>query len=556
MRKLYIKNYILIDELSIDFSRKMNVITGETGAGKSIIIGAVSLLLGERASAPRPLVHSDKIILEGVFETNPENQKVLKPIFATFEWEWEDEIIIRREFNSQGKSRVFINDSPVRLGDVQQISPLLVELHQQFDHLSVRSEDFQLEVLDAMADCDLSEYRMIYKSWMYEKARLQELITRRDEARKESDYKKFILDELEKANFQIGEIEELENKLRLVHHTENVIEALQSANFVLQESEESVITQISAVTQNLKSSAKHLEKLHEMVERLESVHIELQDISDTIEQLGAGIDWSQEEVEVWTDRLDMANRLLTKHQVRNTEGLLNLQNELSLDLIDADDTQDQIEKLQKTIADKAEELSVMAHQLSKKRKKVTPSIEERMHELLAKIGMEKAQIKIQIEEKPIAADGKDKVQFLIDANQTDSFERIGKAASGGELNRIMLALKSIVAQRTAMPTLIFDEIDSGISGEPARQVGVLMRQLASEHQVITITHQASIAAQGDMHWYIFKNESTDSTSLKTRIRSIQGDEREAHIAELIGGKAGGESALAAAKKLLAESDSL
>ncbi len=554
LQRLDIQNYILIDELSIDFSGKMNVITGETGAGKSIIIGAVSLLLGQRASAPKAVTADDKIILEGHFSPNTKSQKILQPIFDSEDWDWDEEVIIRREYNSKGKSRVFINDSPVRLTDVQRIAPLLIELHQQFDHLSVRSEDFQLQVLDAVADTSeqLEDYRREHSSWTTNKKQLEKLTTERDSALSERDYKNFILTELIEANFQPEEIESLEEKVKLVQNTEGVVSTLQSATYTLQESDGAVLSQISALISELSTQSRYMQQLQDIVDRLSSTKIELQDIADTIEQLGDSIDWSQEDMDIWTDRLDMANRLLTKHQLRSTDELIALQEHLSTELQSADASDEQIQKLESTIQAQEERLLTQAEKISEQRASVIPSILDQVHEMLSRIGMEKAQMQIKLEKTPLTRQGIDKVHFLLDANQTGSYESIGKVASGGELNRIMLALKSIIAKKAAMPTLIFDEIDSGISGEPARQVGILMKQLADDHQVITITHQASIAAQGDMHWYIYKEESADRDALQTQIKSIQDAERESHIAELIGGKAGGESALAAAKKLLAE----
>ncbi len=551
LQKLYIRNFILIDELEVDFSSKMNVITGETGAGKSIIIDAVSLLMGERSTAPTPVREDQKIILEGRIKVSDTLKSELLPIFERNDWDWEDELLLRREFTTQGRSRLFVNDSPVRLKDIQAMSPLLIELHQQFDHLSIRSKSFQLEVLDAMAENAplLHKYQELYSSWAANLKELKERRALQEEQWKKRDYNQYIFDELAEAKLQPNEIEEMDEKMRLLENTESVLQSLNQASYTLSESEENLSQKISELYRDILGASKNLETLTPLAERLKSVELELQDIADTLQDVAQGVELSPEEVEVLSDRLNMANKLLTKHQVRSTEELLAIYEELDTQLQEVSSSDQEIERLTDLSQEQEKQLQEQAQELSKRRKAVSQKITDKLHEVLALIGMEKAQVKIELQPSELNRWGIDDVQFYLDANQTGKYGTLGSAASGGELNRIMLALKSIIAEKVHLPTLIFDEIDSGISGEPARRVGQLMRKLAAEHQVITITHQASIAAQGDKHWYIYKQES-DQKGLSTQIKSIADAERAEHIAELIGGKAGGDSALAAAQKLL------
>ncbi len=552
LQKLAIKNYILIEDLEVDFSSGMNVITGETGAGKSIIIDAISLLMGERSSAPTPTQEGAKIVIEGTVIPSADLQSALKPLFERQDWDWEDSLILRREFSPQGKSRLFVNDTPVRLKDVQELSPLLIELHQQFDHLSIRSRSFQLQVLDAMADnlALVGEYKKLYQNWLRNTKLLQQKLEQQSASIKQRDYNQFMYDELAEADLQTDEIEQMDEQMRRMENNESILQSLQSAVFTLTEGEENIGNQIAQIYKNLSTHTKYLQKLEPLADRIKSIELEIKDISDSLHDLAEGVELSPAELELLSDRLSMANKLLTKHQLKTTEELLQLQSQLEQQLLEADGADGEIQKLTTLTRDQENQLKTLADQLSERRKSVVDTLQVRLHDVLSRIGMEKASVNIDVSDAELNAWGADEVQFYLDANQTGKYETLGAAASGGELNRIMLALKSIIAENVHMPTLIFDEIDSGISGEPARSVGQLMRQLAADHQVITITHQASIAAQGDKHWYIYKQPKPDSTGLATHIRSITDTERAEHIAELIGGKVGGESALAAAHKLL------
>ncbi len=556
LKSLLIQNYILIDELQIDFSPAMNVITGETGAGKSILIGALSLLMGERSSAPTAVDPDKKIVLESEFHIGPELKENLSQILPQLEIDWDEILLIRREFNTSGKSRLFINDTPVKLKDVQALSPFLIELHQQFDHLSVKNADFQMEILDSMAlqgDDEKKEYSSIYEAWQQNKKLLAAKKADSQDWENQRDYNAFVYQELVELDLKPGEIESMEERVKLYQNREELTSALSHAYRSLDGDEASVLAALRNSLRELQNQVKNYEQLGALVQRMESSFLELEDLSQEIESLHDSISSEEEGGEDMVQRLDDANRLLNKHKVNGTDELLAVKDDLAKWLDTASNNAEEISTLEKQIAEQEKVLLQKAQQLSDKRKSAAPKLIQDLTELLKKVGMEQAQMDIDFVDRDLYAQGVDEIQFLLDANNSGKMDKLGAVASGGELNRIMLSLKSILADRNELPSLIFDEIDSGISGEPARQVGLMMKELAQKQQVIAITHQASIAALGDRHFYIFKKSDGQGAKLKTNIREIENEDREHHLAELIGGKLGGDSALAAAKKLLSQS---
>ncbi len=556
LKTLYINNYILIDTLSIDFSPAMNVITGETGAGKSILIGALSLLMGERSSSPTALDAERKIILEAEFHIGKDLQVSLEKKWPELEIDWAEELLIRREFSTSGKSRIFVNDTPVKLRDVQELSPYLIELHQQFDHLSVKNADFQMEILDSMAlngTEDKREYRKIYDSYVSNKKTLAAKQAAIQELENQRDYNMFVHQELEELNLRPGEIEELDEKVKLIQNREGVLAALSSAYNNLDGSETSVLSSLRLSLKELKSQAKNFAQLEDLVSRLDSSFLELEDLTKEIESFSDDISGQEESSDDLVERLDTANKLLNKHKVNSTEELLQVQDQLATWLGSANSSAEEISALETQISEQEKDLVGRAAGISEKRKKAAPILISNLTELLQKVGMEQAKIEIEFTDRDLYTQGIEEIQFMLDANNSGKMDKLGAVASGGELNRIMLSLKSILADRNELPSLIFDEIDSGISGEPARQVGLMMKELSEKQQVIAITHQASIAALGDRHFLIYKKSDDADAALKTQIKVIESDDREQHLAELIGGKMGGETALAAAKKLLSQS---
>ena len=555
LSRLSIKNYAIIDELEIDFSNNLNIITGETGAGKSIIVGALSLILGARADTTVLVNKKKKCIIEGIFSAI--DNKAVEDFWQENQLDREDEIIIRREIAANGKSRAFINDTPVKLTQLEELSTWLVDLHQQFDVQELVQADFQLQVVDAMAGHEnlLKTYRDIFQQWKTARQELMNLQQQKDQFDKEADYNQFQFEELQEAGFKENELEEIEAALKLSNNAEAIKEALLKVNFALSESEEPMVQKLKILLQQLTPFADAHPSLPPLIERLAATQIELQDIAADLEKMGDHIQYDAEKVEEMNERLSLGYKLQQKHGLHSTAELLALQEDLNRKLQTVLKIDDDILQAKKETDTLFAAAKSNAEKISAQRKKHCKPLEEKVNTLIKQVGMPNARLKIAMESVPLHASGADRVEFLFNANlpatqkmNENLFVPIRKVASGGELNRLMLSIKSLVAASMDLPSLIFDEIDTGISGEAAKQVGIIMKQLAANRQVIAITHQPQIAGKADAHFFVYKEIVQDE--VKTNIRRLSKEERVLAIAKMLSGEKPTAVAMENAREML------
>ena len=548
LARLSIQNYAIIDELEIEFSNKLNIITGETGAGKSIIVGALGLILGTRADSAALVNKAKKCVIEGVFNTG--NKKAVTSFLKENELDADDEIVVRREIATNGKSRAFINDTPVNLSQLQQLSFMLVDLHLQFDTLEVGESDFQREVVDALAgNADLlEEYQLVFRKWQFVTKECDELKNQKQQFDKEADYNRFQFIELDEAAFKENELEEIDAELKLLSNSEGIKEALGKVYFELSESESPVPQQLKVLVNQLAAYSTYHPQLPELLQRLTSVQLELQDIAGDVDRISSTINFDPEKIEQLNERLSLGYKLQKKHGVNSSADLLALHKELEEKLqavLNIDNAIQQKEKEANSLFTKATEI---AKKLSAKRTKQVNPLEENVNELLSQVGMPNAKLKVEIKVATLNIAGTDTIEFLFDANRSGQFQPVRKVASGGELSRLMLSIKSLVAASIDLPSLIFDEIDTGISGEAAKQVGIIMKDLAANRQVICITHQPQIAGKADAHFFVYKEIVNDA--VKTNIRKLSTDERITTIAKMLSGEKPTAAAMENAREML------
>lgn len=553
LRKLSIQNYAIIDELEIEFSGKLNIITGETGAGKSIIMGALGLILGQRADSSVLLNHAKKSIIEGIFVPDLHKESVtvsIQRFLEENELDIAEELIVRREIGVNGKSRAFINDTPVNLATLAELSSRLVDLHQQFDTLALGKTDFQRQVLDALAGHSglLETYLRDYQEWQALRRECELLKERQFSFEKEADYNRFQFDELEEARFRENELEEIEAELKLMGNAESIRHALGAVYHNLVESEEPLVAQLKS-SQNLLSGYSSFHPgVEAILQRMQSAQIELRDIADEVDALNRQIHFDPEKLEQMNERLSLGYRLQKKHGVNSTEGLLTIRRQLEEKLQAVMDLGQQIKDKEEAAENLLAEVRKQAGALSDGRKKQVKTLEERVNKLLVQVGMPNARLKVDVQATELNAYGADAVEFLFDANRSGQFQPVRKVASGGELSRLMLCIKSLVAQSFDLPTLIFDEIDTGISGEAARQVGLIMKGMAASRQLICITHQPQIAGKADAHFFVYKE--IVGNSVKTGIRMLGTEERITAIAKMLSGEKPTAAAMENAREMV------
>lgn len=550
LQKLTIDNYAIIDHLVVAPAGGLNIVTGETGAGKSIILGALSLILGERADTSVLIKKDEKCIVEALFDVKGNEQ--FREALRAEELDDEEQCIIRREISAAGKSRAFVNDTPVRLDVLNRLTTLLVDLHQQFDNLAFDSSHFQVDVLDAVAgNMPLrKEYAAVYSQYKAITRQLAALQQQRDEWQKEADYKQYLLNELVEVSFRENEIEDADAQLKQLSHAERITQVLKEATHMLSESERPLVNDIRYVLQQLETIAPMMPSLQGIVERLNSVHIELKDIAAEVEDSAGSVTIDEEQMQQMQERLDIGYKLLKKHAVQTTAELLIVQAQLETDLQASLNVEDAISKAEQEQQACWKQLTAVAGKLSKARAEEGVKFAKEVTRLLALVGMPNAVFTVGV--SPLAepsALGMDDVQFYLDANKSGKAQPVYKAASGGEMSRIMLCIKSLTAKAMHLPTLIFDEVDTGISGEAARQVGALLYELSQYHQVICITHQPQVAARGMHHLYVYKQE--EHGKINTRLALLEGEERVTAIARMIGGEQPGQAALQNARELMA-----
>ena len=555
LRKLFIQNYAIIDEVGIDFSSQLNIITGETGAGKSILMGALSLILGERADSS-VLVNKDrKCFIEGFFTV--ESKKSVLLFLEENNLDLEEELVLRREISSNGKSRAFINDTPATLQQLRTLASLLVDLHQQFDTLELGNSEFQREVLDALAknETRLSVYQKIFQLSLVAGKELILLQQQKNAFDKELDYHQFLFNELNEFSFQERELEDLDNELKMLSNAEGIKTTLSKVYFDLTEGEQPVVQLLKQLGNQLQGYASFHPDLLLLINRMHSSQIELQDISEEVDRMNHLVNYDEKRIEWINQRLMDGYKMLKKHAVQTTHQLLLIQAELAEKLTAVINIEESISTKEKQVAQLIVEANLQANEISKARHQQVTSLEEKVNRLLVQVGMPNARLKVAIKDSGLHLFGNDQIDFLFDANllagqegKTNRFEPIRKVASGGELSRLMLCIKSLVAQSIDLPTMIFDEIDTGISGEAAKQVSFILQSLAATLQIICITHQPQIAGKANAHFFVYKEIKNDS--VKTNIRLLNPDERITAIARMLSGEKPTAAALENAREMI------
>lgn len=548
LRQLSIKNYAIIEELEISFSEKLTTITGETGAGKSILMGALSLILGERADSSVLYNKEEKCFVEGHFEIG---KYLLEDFFQKYELDYEHLTAIRREITPNGKSRAFINDTPVTLDILKALSEQLVDVHSQHEMLDLNTASFQLMVIDSLAKQEslLQGYQKKFRKYQMDHSDLQRLMEQNKKSQTELDYFHFQFNELSDANLKEEEQKELEQELTTLNNSEEIKKILISAVAGLSENEMSVNNKLRAINSSLHTIKKFNPRLDALCERMQSSWIDLEDVTNELEAIEQSTVYDETKIEEITERLDLIYRLEKKHNVPAISQLLEIKTELDKKINSITSLADEIADVEKKMSLWKKELTEMASKISENRKKQIPKFEKQVHVLLHEVGMPYAQLKVKQETlDEIHPSGMDRIQILFASNKGSDFQEIRKIASGGELSRLMLSIKSLIADTTALPTLIFDEIDTGVSGEVAFKVGHLLEKLSDAHQVISITHLPQIAGKGDFHFVVFKEIQNKRTV--TKVKKLSALERVVEIAKMIGGEKPSDAALKSAKELI------
>lgn len=547
LSKIIIKNFTLIDSLSVDFSNNLNVITGETGAGKSIILGALGLALGERTDVQQIRDISQKALIEAEFYIRDYN---LQHFFEENELDYADEIFVRRELQSNGKSRAFVNDTPVNVSTLKQLGEALIDIHAQNDTQRINEQGFQLNVLDAVCNhTDLIKtYRIkysLFKQWKY---KLEEALRAKKQLQLEYDFIQYQYNELNE--IKLDDIDEitLQQELQTNEHAESIKRALSKTHFLLNDNEQDVRQILNEVINELNAVAKFNGELQEMKSRLHEIQIEIKEIARNAENIAESLEYNAERAEEINAILYKLNLLYKKHQVTEKADLIslrdNLLNKLNL-FAQSDET---IQQLESEIQHKEKELLQIAKTLHENRFQHIETVNKTVTEFVRQLGMEHAIFEANLSEIPFNENGISHVEFTFSANKGNSLKPLRHVASGGEKSRLMLVIKSILAQYQHLPTIIFDEIDTGVSGETARKMGRMLQQLAEHLQIICITHLPQIAVNGQHHYFVYKDNSSDKTA--SNIKKLDKNERITEIAKMLSGDPPTESAMTNAKELL------
>ena len=544
---LLIKNYALIDELELMPDRELNIITGETGAGKSIMLGAIGLLLGNRADTRVLYNPEQKCIIEGTFGVSG---YIIEQIFEEEELDYSATCIVRREISVSGKSRAFVNDTPVNLETLRRVTSQLMDIHSQHDSVLLGSNEYQLEIVDTYAQNDnlLRIYNADYQTYRTHKNQYDQLQAEAASMRKEFDYNNFLYEELVKAQLQPDEQESLEQELTILENAEDIKERLQLAYEYLDNTEQSVIDFLKSTVSNLAYISKLSNQYEQLQQRAQSSLIELRDLADEISAEQDHVEVDDTRAESIRERLNLIYQLQTKHQAKNVAGLIALRNELGQKVSKVLNLDDALADAKAQVDTAFAKLQASANTLSDSRQAVLTSIETEIGKLLHDLGMPNASLKIAAEKTKPTPTGIDTISFLFSANKGIKPQQLKNVASGGEFSRLMMAIKYILASKRSLPTIIFDEIDTGVSGEIAIKMGNMMRDMAHSHQIIAITHLHQIAGQGTAHYFVYKDHSADKTV--SRIKKLTLDERISEIAQMIGGKNPSASALKNAREIL------
>lgn len=549
LKHLYIKNFTLIDELDISLYEGFSVITGETGAGKSIILGAIALLLGQRADSKTIKQGAEKCVIEANFDLSRYN---MQPFFDENDIEYDaGDCIIRRELTAAGKSRAFINDTPVALSMLKELGDMLMDVHSQHQNLLLNKQDFQLEVVDIIADdaAQLTKYQNTYAEFVKAEKELSEMTLAIERNRENHDFLKFQFEELENTKLQEGEQEELEQRSETMEHSEDIKSALYTTDNALSAEQVGVIQSLRSSLSALRSIESVYPEVSELIERIDSSYIDLKDISQEISSLLESVDFDPAELDQINSRLDRIYELEKKYHVETVEELISKRDELHQQLTAIENGDESLDAL-KTRRDELESKARKeANALTKLRTKSAKTIEAEMQKRLIPLGMPHVRFSIQLTPIELGQNGADKVSFLFSANTSTPLQPVSQVASGGEIARVMLSLKAMISGAVKLPTIIFDEIDTGVSGKTAEMMAQIMKEMGGHgRQVISITHLPQIAALGSVHYKVEKNETASGTTSK--MRQLDADERVREIAQMLSGSDVTEAAIQNAKELL------
>ena len=551
LKSLSIQNYALIDALQIVFDSGFSVITGETGAGKSIILGALSLILGQRADARHIKQGESRCVIEGVFDISAYQ---MQSLFDELDWVYDgDECILRRVIWSNGKSRAFVNDSPVYLADLKGFGDRLIDIHSQHQNLALSDNQFQLNVVDLLADSgnERQEYVAAYAAHRSVEQMLKELHLQARKNKEEEDYLRFQYTALSEAALQPGEQEKLESELEAVTHSEEIKSGLFTVSGLLSADEHSVLSSLRSVRDTLQQLQQVYPRVAELAVRVESAYIDLKDVAGETSHIFENIDFDPDRQQQLEERLSVIYDLQKKHAVTTVDQLILLRDEMEVRLQHIDSLDERLASLEKEVAAKRAVMYEKARLLTRKREAATPAIEQQLMEKLAFLKMPHTRFRCAFTPKShLDATGADQVEFLFSANRNRELQPVSQIASGGEISRLMLCLKSMIAGATALPTIIFDEIDTGTSGEVADKVGAIMEEMSKQMQVIAITHLPQIASKGHSHFVVYKEDTADTVS--TQLRQLAAKERVAEIARMLSGAEVSVQAVENARVMLGE----
>jgi DNA repair protein RecN (Recombination protein N) len=545
---LSIKNYALIEKLTIDFSRGFSIITGETGAGKSIILGAIGLVLGKRADLTSLKNKEEKCVIEAQFEISKYN---LKDFFAANDLDYEDETIIRREILPSGKSRAFINDSPVNLQELQDLSLFLIDIHSQQQTQELSDEGVQFKIIDAIANNGdtIQSYQNVLKGYKSDKSKLNALLKKQSDSGKEQEYNTYLLNELVTAKLKSGEQEELEADFEKLNNVEIIKESIDKSLVIANEEQFGVFHNLNEIKTALQKITLFSPEYQTIFERITSLTIEFDDVSKELQNVSEKLLNDPAQLELVSQKLQLIYNLQKKHQVTSVDELLGIQATLENTLLELDNIEEEIAVLSKSIEDKITELDAFAGLINQNRTNAIPVLSQKLIKILETLGMPNVRFNMELlPSETYFQNGKDELQFLFSANKGTDFGLLKKVASGGEMSRIMLAVKAILAQYSKLPTLIFDEIDTGVSGEIAIRMGEIMKEMSTTMQIFAITHLPQIAAKGDSHFKVSKSTVDEDT--QSELKLLSQDERLTEIAQMLSGAKISDSALNHAKELL------
>lgn len=545
---LSIKNYTLIEKLAIDFSKGFSIITGETGAGKSIILGALGLVLGKRADLTSLKNKEDKCVIEAYFDISKYN---LLPFFEANDLDYEDETIIRREILPSGKSRAFINDSPVNLQELQELSLFLIDIHSQHQTQELSDEKVQFEIIDAIADnqTTILQYQSLLKSYKADKSKLSTFLKKQSESSKEQEYNSFLLEELVSAQLKSGGQETLEADFEKLNNVEIIKESIDKSLAIANEEQIGVLHNLKEIKIALQKIASFSPEYHSLLERITSITIEFDDISTELNRCSEKLINDPEQLDLIGQKLQLLYSLQKKHQVLTVDELIEIQTNLENTVLELGNIEEEITTLTNLIQQKSTNLDTLAAIIHKKRSESIPVLSQKLIAILETLGMPNVRFKMDINATATYFEnGKDELQFLFSANKGTDFGLLKKVASGGEMSRIMLAVKAVLAQYSKLPTLIFDEIDSGVSGEIANRMGEIMKEMSQNMQIFAITHLPQIASKGNSHFKVSK--STIGEDTQSELKLLSNEERVVEIAQMLSGNVITDSALNHAKALL------